>query len=196
VAGLRKDVIHRNPERRKDDGMKRWIWMGTAVLMWTADVAMGAFAHPTLEQLQAAARNPSLVVPLLKDASVDEAAVVAKDVIIEIIQLDLKPEDREKRIKALIASVFSAMPDHQKELVIALGKAVAASPTASISPEVVSNIQLAVIMATDVLDGSAFGNAYNLAMQTVAGAPGGGKTTPSQPPPPPVALPYEIQQLD
>ena len=49
-----------------------------------------------------------------------------------------------------------------------------------------------------------FGNAYNLAMQTVAGAPGGGKNVPPQPPPPPVALPlrppvaqpYEAQRLE
>ncbi|NLG35417.1 MAG: hypothetical protein GX548_08700 [Lentisphaerae bacterium] len=176
--------------------MKQCMRIWTALMVLGATPVLGAFTYPTQEQLQAAARNPSLVAPLLKDAGVDEAALIAKDVLIEIVKLDLEPDDRESRIRALIDNLFTAMPENHKELVIALGKAVAASPTASISPDVVSNIQLAVIMATDVLNGSAFGNAYNLAMQTVAGAPGGGKTTPSQPPPPPVALPYEIQTLE
>ncbi len=60
---------------------------------------------------------------------------------------------------------------------------------------IVSAIQKSIIETTELKNGTAFGNAYIMAMQTVAGAPGGGKNVPPQPPPPPVALPYEGQRL-
>ena len=66
-----------------------------------------------------------------------------------------------------------------------------------------SALQRAIVEVAGVGVASEFGNAYNLAMLTVAGAPGGGKNVPPQPPPPPVALPlrppvaapYEAQRL-
>ena len=84
------------------------------------------------------------------------------------------------------------------------GKFVAASPTASMAPSLLSAIQRAIIEVAGADVGNDFGNAYDLAMQTVAGAPGGGKNVPPQPPPPPVALPlrppvaqpYEAQRLE
>lgn len=175
--------------------------MNTKIIRWAlafgmvAALAHGAFTPPTQDQLKEAAKEPRKVVALVKDASVDEAAEVGKDVIIAIVDLDLKPEDRDARIIDLITYLFRAYPDHAGKLAIAMGKVVAASPTASMSPAIVSAIQQAIILLTDVEIGSAFGNAYNLAMQSVAGAPGGGKSVPPQPPPPPVALPYEGQRL-
>ena len=131
------------------------------------------------------------------------AAETAKDVIIQIVQLDLKPVERDSRIASLAAYLFATMASDQwRALAISLAKFVAASPAASMSPATVSATQRAVIEIAGVDIGNDFGNVYNLAMQTVAGAPGGGKTVPPQPPPPPVALPlrppvatlYEGQQ--
>ena len=175
--------------------------MNTKIIRWAlafgmvAGLAQGAFTPPTQDQLKEAAKEPRKVVALVKDASVDEAAEVGKDVVIAIVDLDLKPEDRDARIVDVITYLLQVMPDHAGALAIALGRVVAASPTASMSPAIVSAIQQAIILVTDVEIGSAFGNAYNLAMQSVAGAPGGGKSVPPQPPPPPVALPYEGQRL-
>jgi hypothetical protein len=165
-----------------------------AVLL--AGAAEAAFTPPTQEQLQAAAKEPALVVALIVDANAEQAAEVGKDVVIEIVKLGLKPKERDARISQLVEFLFKAMPeDNSMELAIALGKAVAGSPTASMTAEIVSAIQLGIILAVNVEHANAFGNAYNLAMQTIAGAPGGGKTVPPQPPPPPVALPYEGQRL-
>lgn len=161
-----------------------------------AGSAYGVFVEPTRDQLREAAENPAKVVVLLRDASIPQAAIVGKDVIIQILALDLKPEDRDVRIASLVTYVFQAMPqDDWTALSIELAKAVAASPKASMSSAIVSAIQRTVIEISDVEDGSAFGNAFNLAMQTIAGAPGGGKNVPPPPPPPPVALPYEGQRL-
>lgn len=161
-----------------------------------AGSAYGAFEKPSRDQLKAAAEDPSLIVALLKDASIDQAAETAKDVVIQIVKLDLKPKDRDARIASLIGYLFLSMPkDQWTDLAIALGKFIAASPTASMEADMISAVQQSIIEVTGVDEGSAFGNAYNLAMQTIAGAPGGGKTVPPQPPPPPVALPYEGQRL-
>ena len=161
-----------------------------------ASYAQGAFVPPTRDQLEEAAKHPPKVVVLLHDASVTDAAVVGKDVIIEILQLGLKPKERDARIAMLVTYLFQAMAqDDWTSLAVELAKAVAASPKASMSSAIVSGIQRTIIGVSDVDTGSAFGNAYNMAMQTVAGAPGGGKSVPPQPPPPPVALPYEGQRL-
>ena len=85
--------------------------IGLAV--WAALVAgsaLAAFEKPTREQLQAAAESPALVVALVKDANPDQAAEVGKDVIIQIIRLDLKPEERNQRFADLIRYLFTAMP--------------------------------------------------------------------------------------
>ena len=178
----------------------RWVVLLICVAAWNA---YGAFEKPTREQLKAAAKEVSLIVDLLKDASIDQAAETAKDVIIQIVQLDLKPVERDSRIASLAAYLFATMASDQwRALAISLAKFVAASPAASMSPATVSATQRAVIEIAGVDIGNEFGNIYNLAMQTVAGAPGGGKTVPPQPPPPPVALPlrppvatlYEGQQ--
>ena len=161
-----------------------------------AGSARGEFVKPTREQLKAAAEDPAKVVELLKDASIDQSAELAKDVIIQIVKLDLEPEKRDKRISLLVSYVFMTLPeDYWDDLSISLAKFIAASPTASMSPDTISAVQRAIIELTGVTVGNAFGNAYNLAMQTIAGGPGGGKTVPPQPPPPPVALPYEAQRL-
>lgn len=175
--------------------MKRILPIGAVLAVVAAGSAWGVFVEPTQSQLRAAAETPSRVVPMLQDANVAQAANVGKDVIIEIVQLDLKPEDRKARIQELVGYLFGAMPDQAQALAIALGLKIAASPTASMSPEIVSAIQVAIIAQVGLSAGNGFGNSYTLAMQTVAGAPGGGKTVPPQPPPPPVALPYEGQRL-
>ncbi|HPC18583.1 MAG TPA: hypothetical protein PL039_00125 [Kiritimatiellia bacterium] len=166
-------------------------WLGVLGCLMGA-VAFGDFTKPALEQLQAAAENPAQLGALLRDASPDQAAETAKDVIIEIIQLDLKPEERDARAASLMDQLFLAMPtDTWPALAISFGRFVAASPAATMSPSLLSAIHQAIIRVGDVDLGEAFGNAFNLAMQTVAGKPAGGKTVPPQPPPPPVALPRE-----
>ena len=175
--------------------MRKIVWALVFLSWWVAGSAFGVFVAPTPEQIQAAAKDPPQVVALLQDASVAQASNVGKDVIIEIVRLGLKPEDRDKRIRELVGHLFAALPGQTKALAVAMGLKIAASPTASMSPEIVSAVQVAIIAFTDVSTGNDFGNSYTLAMQTVAGAPGGGKTVPPQPPPPPVALPYEGQLL-
>ena len=171
----------------------KWLLLSACL---AAGNARGEFVKPTREQLKAAAEDPAKVVELLKDASIDQSAELAKDVVIQIVKLDLEPDERDKRISLLVSYLFMTMPEDQwDDLAISLGKFVAASPTASMSPDTISAFQRAIIELAGVSVGSDFGNAYNLAMQTIAGAPGGGKTVPPQPPPPPVALPYEGQRL-
>lgn len=161
-----------------------------------ATFAFGAFQKPSDEQLKAAAQDPALLAALLVDASVDQAAETTKDVIVQIVKLDLEPEERDLRAALLVRVLFRAMPqDTWTAIAVALGAFVAASPKASMSPSLVSAIQQSIIQTTGLKNGNAFGNAYILAMQTVGGAPGGGKNVPTQPPPPPVALPYEGQRF-
>ena len=177
--------------------MNQMIKWAMVLVCATAINSFGAFEKPTTEQLKAAAKDPSLAVDLLKDASIDQAAETVKDVIIQIVKLNLKPEDRNARVSSVVGYLFMAVPkDQWPPIAISLAKFVAASPTASMSPALLSAIQQAIIEVAGMDVGSDFGNAYNLAMQSVAGAPGGGKNVPPQPPPPPVALPYEGQRLD
>jgi len=175
--------------------MNRLIPFLAVAVLAAATAARGAFVEPTRDQLKAAAQHPPMVVALVQDANVEQAAQVARGVFIEIINLDLEDEERDQRLTDVVFHLYAAFPDSHKGLSSALGRMVAASPAASMSAEVVSAIQLGVIKATNTANGNTFGNAYTLAMQTVAGAPGGGKTVPPQPPPPPVALPYEAQRL-
>jgi hypothetical protein len=179
----------------------QWVAVLVGLVAWNA---YGAFEKPTHDQLKEAAKDPSKVVALLQDASIDQAAETAKDVIIQIVYLDLKPAERNDRIAAVVTYLFKAMPEDQwKDLAIALAKFVAASPAASMAVDNLSTIQRTIIEETSKDVGEDFGNAYNLAMLTIAGAPAGGKTVPPQPPPPPVALPlrppvaqpYEAQRL-
>lgn len=164
--------------------------------MLVATCAFGAFQKPSAEQLKAAANDPTLLAALLVDASINQAAETTKDVIVEIVKLDLKPEERDRRVALLIRTLFQTLSEGSwREAAISLGKFIAASPTASSSPALVSAIQQAIIQNAELQNGNAFGNAYITAMQTVAGAPGGGKNVPPQPPPPPVALPYEAQRF-
>lgn len=182
-----------------------------ATLKWIVLLACGAalqaqaaFVQPTRAELKAAAEDLSKVVELLEDASGDQAAEVAKGVVIEIVKLDLGRAERDSRASSLVAYLFMTIDsDEWGDLAIAFGRSVAASPTASMDPSLLSALQRAIIEVAGVDMGNAFGNAYNLAMLTVAGAPGGGKNVPPQPPPPPVALPlrppiatpYEAQRL-
>lgn len=173
-------------------------WIGSLVLagVLIASFAYGAFQKPSDEQLKAAAQDPALLAALLVDASIDQAAETTKDVIVQVVKLDLEPEECDLRAALLIRILFRTMPqDTWTAIAVALGKFVAASPKASMSPSLVSAIQQSIIQTTELKNGNAFGNAYIIAMQTVAGAPGGGKNVPTQPPPPPVALPYEGQRF-
>lgn len=179
----------------------QWVAIVAGLVAWNA---YGAFEKPTRDQLKEAAKDPSKVVALLQDASIDQAAETAKDVIIQIVYLDLETDERNDRIAAVVTYLFKAWPEDQwNDLAISLAKFVAASPAASMSPANLSSIQQSIIEETSGSIGEVFGNAYNLAMLTIAGAPAGGKTVPPQPPPPPVALPlrppiaqpYEAQRL-
>jgi hypothetical protein len=160
--------------------------------------AFGAFVAPTDKQIAQAANTPATIRSLLVDASILQAADVIKSVIIKILSLGLQPAMRDARVAAVVSNAIKSMPDKAEALAAALGKTIAASPTASGTPQVVSAIQQAIILSAGSnggVAGAAFGNAYNLAMQSIAGAPGGGKIVPPTPPPPPVALPYEGQSL-
>lgn len=185
--------------------------MSAKILGWAAVAvcvaglqAQAAFDRPTRAELKAAAEDLSKVVELLQDASIDQAAEVARDVVIEIVKLDLDQAERDSRASSLVGYLFMTFPEGDwTDLAIVFGRMVAASPTASMDPSLLSALQRAIIEVCGVGVASEFGNAYNLAMMSVAGAPGGGKTVPPQPPPPPVALPlrppiatpYEAQRL-
>ncbi|HAL92419.1 MAG TPA: hypothetical protein DCM68_05275 [Verrucomicrobia bacterium] len=167
-----------------------------SLVVLAGGLAYGAFEMPSQEQLQAAAEDPSQFAGLLVDASIDQAAETAKDVITQIVALDLEPEEEDARAAEIVRQLFRAMPEDQwPALARSFGRFVAASPTASLSRALLSAMQQAIIQVGDVELGNTFGNAYNLAMQTIAGAPGGGKNVPPPPPPPPVAQPYEGQQF-
>ena len=178
-------------------------WTVLAVCLAGLD-AQAAFDRPTRAELKAAAEDLSKVVELLQDASIDQAAETAKDVVIEIVKLGLDRAERDSRASSLVGYLFMTVAEGDwKDLAIAFGRMVAASPTASMDPSLLSALQRAIVEVGGVGVASEFGNAYNLAMLTVAGAPGGGKNVPPQPPPPPVALPlqppvatpYEAQRL-
>ena len=178
-------------------------WAALAICLAGMD-AQAAFDRPTRAELKAAAEDLSNVVELLQDASIDQAAEVARDVVIEIVKLGLDQAERDSRASSLVGYLFMTFPEGDwTSLAIVLGRMVAASPTASMDPSLLSALQRAIVEVAGVGVASEFGNAYNLAMLTVAGAPGGGKNVPPQPPPPPVALPlrppvaapYEAQRL-
>ena len=178
-------------------------WAALAICLAGMD-AQAAFDRPTRAELKAAADDLSKVVELLQDASIDQAAEVARDVVIEIVKLGLDQAERDSRASSLVGYLFMTFPEGDwTSLAIVLGRMVAASPTASMDPSLLSALQRAIVEVAGVGVASEFGNAYNLAMLTVAGAPGGGKNVPPQPPPPPVALPlrppvaapYEAQRL-
>ena len=178
-------------------------WAALAICLAGMD-AQAAFDRPTRAELKAAAEDRSKVVELLQDASIDQAAEVARDVVIEIVKLGRDQAERDSRASSLVGYLFMTFPEGDwTSLAIVLGRMVAASPTASMDPSLLSALQRAIVEVAGVGVASEFGNAYNLAMLTVAGAPGGGKNVPPQPPPPPVALPlrppvaapYEAQRL-
>lgn len=171
-------------------------WMAWLACL-AGGVAYAAFAKPGLEQLQAAAENPAQLAGLLEDASVDEAAETAKDVIVQLVDLGLEPEDRDARAAEIVRNLFLLMPETQwTDLANSFARSVAASPSCSLNPSLLSSMQQAIIAVDGVDLGNAFGNAYNLAMQTIAGAPGGGKNVPPPPPPPPVSMAAEAEGTD
>mgnify|MGYP000844641572 CR=1 FL=1 len=69
-------------------------WAAVAVCVAGLE-AQAAFDRPTRAELKAAAEDLSKVVELLQDASIDQAAEVARDVVIEIVKLDLDQAERE-----------------------------------------------------------------------------------------------------
>jgi hypothetical protein len=169
----------------------------TVAIVLTAGSAWAAFTPPTASQLKETAKEPARIAALVQEASVQQAAEVARDVIVLITRLDLAPKTRDARIGLLINKLFAAMPGQTFVLAATLGRLVAAHPTTSLNPAIVSAIQQAVVTAAGSSGseaGASFGNAYQLALQTVAGAPNGSQTIPP-PPPPPVGLPYEGQSL-
>ncbi len=175
--------------------MKTAICLVITAITLTANCARADYVEPSDEQIEQAAAEPAKVEAMAKDATVLEGAILIKDVVVKIVDTALPPVTRDKRIGSVVACVFRIMVTRSKELSVALARAIAASPGASATPDVVSVIQQAVMKAAGADAGKAFGNSYILAMQTVAGAPGGGKSVPPLPPPPPVAIPYEGQSL-
>lgn len=175
--------------------MAAWL----AVFFGSALLAQAEFVKPTDVQIAAAAADPAGVGPLVKGASVQEAARVIRDVFVQVVKIEKDPAKRDARIRAVILAAFRAFPGKAVALAAALGEALAASPAASRERAAISAIQLALIdvggrdsRASGVL-ASAFGNSYTMAMQTVGTEPGSGMTVMSIPPPPPVAIPYDAQ---
>jgi hypothetical protein len=179
----------------------KWLVVLLAALIGLNATAKPSFKMPSEAQKTAAAADPSLLAPLLRGASVPEAAQVVRGVIIQVVKLADEPARRDARIRSVIREAFRAMPGQAAALAAALGEAMAGSPSASRDPAVVSSIQKAMIAIAgrEVSDGvdiaSTFGNAYALALQTVGSAPGIGKTSVANPPPPPVSSPYDGQML-
>lgn len=175
--------------------MKTMRWVVLGLLGCALQHAQAAFLAPSEEQIKAVAEAPQQVGPLLREASPIEAAGVVKDVIIKIVGSGLPPVTRDQRIAAVISQAYRAMKGKEQAFAVALGRAIAASPGANTTADVVSAVQQALVTAGGAQAGTGFGNSYNMAMQTVAGAPGGGKSVPPAPPPPPVATPYNGQNL-
>jgi hypothetical protein len=186
----------------KEGGMLNRKMMAAGLVAILCTNAWGRFVQPSDKQIADAAANPDQIAALLGNASIAQAADVTVAVIARIAGLGLPRSQRDARVAAIVSAVFSTMPGQANALAAVLGARVAASPSASGDPALLSAIQQAVIVTAGPAGstagrdaGNAFGNAYNLAMQSVAGAPGGGKTAPPTPPPPPVATPYLGQAI-
>lgn len=179
--------------------MNKSVWIVFAWAGLSAATASARFVSPAEAQLRRAATDTNMVGAMIKDASVAQAADVIRDVIVQILSRDLPPVARDERIAAVVNQAFRAMPGQETSLASALGAALAVSPSASKIASVVSLIQRTAVTASKSAgvsgSGTAFANAYMIAMQTVAGAPGGGTAVPPIPAPPPVAVPYEGQRL-
>lgn len=164
---------------------RKW-WVGALLAGWLT-ATQAAFVPPTVEQVKQAAAEPVRVADLVRGGSVQQAANVARDVIVTIVDAGLPAGTRDELIRTVIAQVFQAFPGQGKALAAALGTAIAGSAIASANTAVLSAIQAAVATATPG-GGTVFGNAYAVSLQSIGGAPGGGKTATPLPPPPPVSL--------
>jgi hypothetical protein len=175
--------------------------VAAAILINTAAIIQAAFQMPSEIQAAAAAQNPILIRPLIQACSVNEAAQVIRDVLVQVVRMKEEPAKRDARIGAVIREAFRARPKEALALAAALGKVMAASPEASRDPAVISAIQAGMIdsvgsdRAEAVAVASSFGNSYTLSMQTIGAAPGSGKTAVATPPPPPVATRYDGQNF-
>lgn len=164
---------------------RKW-WLGALLAGWLT-ATQAAFVPPTAEQVKQAAAEPARVADLVRGAGVQQAANVARDVIVTILDAGLPAGTRDGRIKIVITQVFQAFPGQGRALAAALGTAIAGSAVASANAAALSAIQAAVAAATPG-GGTVFGNAFAVSLQSIGGAPGGGRTAPPSPPPPPVSL--------
>ena len=104
--------------------MNRTIPIALALALGLA-LAASAFTLPTAEQLNAAAADSATqLAPLLQDATVNEAAAVAKEVAILIVELGLPAEEQAARLAQVIQILFAQFTTVQHDaLAAALGDA-------------------------------------------------------------------------
>ncbi len=195
---------------------------GIAIMLISsmAWVAQAEFSQPSEAQIAAAATNPGTqLAGLLQGASPEQAAEVAKAVLLGIVAQDLPADVQQARVASTIQAVFAAFPNEtHMELAAALGAELGADPVLALSARLLSSVQaqIATIGARNNLNlGQAFAGSFLIALE---GAGGGNQPfiltgdevpPPQEPPattppatqptttppsqPPPVAPPYQGQ---
>jgi hypothetical protein len=160
--------------------MKRTIQVAMMIVLGLALVA-AAYTPPTAEQLNAAAAGPAdNLAALLQDASVNEAAAVAKEVAELVAGLGLSAEEQAGRLAQVVQILFARFPSAQHEaLAAAWGDALAGS--SALPASALAAIRDAVSAADGASDGAgALLLAYDQALLT-----GGGTLPPAPNPEPP-----------
>jgi hypothetical protein len=170
------------------------IRIGGVFMLFAVLAAHGAFAPPTPDQVTAAAAAPAAnMAALLKDASAAQAAGVVREVLEEVIGLNLPGDQRDARLAAVVRGALEALPANLREaFASALGGALAGSTAVCGTPGALAAVRNAMAAA---------GGGGELGAQLVASfnqsfQPGGGAPPPvPHPKPPSPAPPYQGQTI-
>ena len=185
--------------------MKKLI-VGLSLVLSMAISGYAAYVPPTAEQLKQAAADPTKIAALVQGATASQAASVARDAMMQVMSLDLKPGVKKARVKEIVKYLFAAYPGQALVLANALGHAIQGSALAGNS-----NVIATVLAAVSANSGSAgsgsssdaAGQAFTASL-TSGGSPapsaanpggGGASQVAAPPPPPPVASGYPGQTV-
>ena len=160
-------------------------------------LAASAYTPPTAEQLNAAAADPSAQFgALIQDASVNEAAAVAKEVAERIAALGLSADVQAARLSQIVQVLFAQFPPvHHDALAAALGDSLAG---AAIPTSALVSIRSAIqSVGEGDVSGSflpSFDQAFLIGGGTLPPAPNPEPPQPNDPPPPPPPPPPSSRQ--
>jgi len=173
--------------------MKKFIAV-CAVTMLAVTGAWAAFVAPTAAQLNDAAENPAKVAALLKDASVQQAADIVRDVLSRVAALGLSGDQLSARVRDVVKAAFGAMSGDAGALAGALGALVRDNTTLQpLAGAISEGIRMAKdISIARIFDAKLPKNGIVPSLTSGNGAPKKPDTTP---PPPPVATGYKAQTL-